>query len=185
MRKLAVVVASLILASGTDAAAQEMRHDLHSPSRSPEGAPGVNPGTTRGVDRGLSGPTPALEPRQELVSSTTTLTSANWAAQERPEDRARPSRTLLYTGGAIFLGSYAASAIASAIVGTDGDRWLAVPVAGPWIALGERQTSCGFGDCGFHEDVNLAGITASGVAQAAGLGLMITSLFISEKIGRF
>lgn len=119
------------------------------------------------------------------MASTTTVTSANWAQQEHPEDRARPSRTLLLTGGAIFLGSYAASAIASAIVGTDGDRWLALPVAGPWIALGERQTSCGFGDCGFHEDVNLIGITASGVAQAAGLGLMLASLFVSEKVGRF
>lgn len=185
MRKLALAVATCLFAWGTDAASQEMRPDLHSPSRSPEGAPGVNPGTTRGVDRGLAGPTPALEPRQEVVVGTTTLTSANWARAEAPHERSRPSRTLLYTGGAIFLGSYAASAIASAIVGTDGDRWLAVPVAGPWIALGQRQTSCGFGDCGLHEDVNLIGITASGVAQAAGLGLMIASLFVNDRFGRF
>lgn len=185
MRKLVVPLAALLFAWGSDAAAQEVRPDLHSPSRSPEGAPGVNPGTTRGVDRGLPGPTPAVEPRQDLVTATTTVTSASWARSEPTEERTRPSRTLLYAGGAIFLGSYAASAIASAIVGTDGDRWLAVPVAGPWIALGQRQTSCGFGDCGFHEDVNIAGITASGIAQAAGLGLMIASLFVSEKLGRF
>lgn len=152
----------------------------------------MEPNVTRGSDRGLPGPTPALEPQDVVMippASTTTLTSAMWTTNPPPRrEAAEPlglSRTLLYSGAGILLGSYVASALTSAIVGTDGDRFLLVPVAGPWIALGNRSTSCGLGDCGVGEDINTLGIIASGVTQAAGLGLMIVSLFVSDRIGRF
>lgn len=181
MRKLAAVAAAVVLASALPAGAQEMRHDLHAQSVSPEASRGVNPGTTRGVERGLPSATPALEPRGELVSSTTRVTSAKWANAEQPaSERWRPHRPVLIAGVAIFLGAYGASAITGATVGSDADRNLLIPVAGPWIALGGRSESCAFGTCGFHGDINLIGVVASGVVQAAGLALAVTSLFVEE-----
>jgi hypothetical protein len=188
MRTLAASAAiALSLAWSSSSAAQEA--DLHTQSVSPEASRGVNPGTTRGLNRGLPGAASAVEPRPEVegdARSVTTTTAATWGAPEaRPDvDRptqtvtSTPNRTLLFTGSAIFLGTYVASAIVGTTVGTDADENLAIPVVGPWIALGER--SCTFGECGLHEDVNVLGLIASGVAQAAGIGLAITSLFVSE-----
>lgn len=181
MRFLAPAAAALITAVSVPSFAQGTPTDLHDRNVSPESSTGVNPLTTRGTNRGMPPMGSAMETRvieQQPSSSsrvgTTTLTSAEVGAEER----ARPHRTLLLTGGAIFLGTYAASAIVGATVGTDADRNLAIPLAGPWIALGKRD--CGIGECGFYEDVNGIALVTSGVAQAAGLALVITSLFVEE-----
>ncbi len=189
MRFLAPAAAALILACASNASAQGLDEtfDPHAQNPSPESSSGLAPGSTiaernRITNRGMiySPPTEQrlvdkgrIEPTRPAVG-TTTVTAAEYGA----ETRARPHRTLLITGGAIFVGTYAASVVVGATLSEDADRNLIVPVAGPWIALAERH--CGLGDCGFYEDVNDWGLIASGVLQAAGIGLMITSLFIEE-----
>lgn len=180
MRILAAAAAALTFAWSLPAAAQGPSEDLHQPRPSPETSTGINPATTRGMDRM---PEPVSPNERRLESGriepsppvgTTTITAAQYGA----ETRARPNRTILVTGGAIFLGTYAASAIVGATVSEDADRHLVIPVAGPWMALGQRD--CSLGECGFYEDINAWGLIASGFAQAAGLGLVIASLFIEE-----
>lgn len=113
-------------------------------------------------------------------STTTTAATYDPYASADKESSFRPNRPMLITGGAIFLGSYAASAIVAGTSNTQADNdYLAIPVAGPWINLAERP--CGLGDCGSREDVNQALIIGSGVAQAAGIGLMVASLFVPEN----
>lgn len=179
----AALVLVLVAATPHSSEAQEVQRDLHDPSVSPESSTGINPGTTRGMNRTMPAATPPMEAPYGQ-SSTTTITAATFdpnapATGETASTGFRPHRPILLTGAAIFLGTYAASAVVGATVGTEADQKLAVPLVGPWLALGER--SCTLGECGLHEDVNVLGLIASGAAQAAGVGLMITALFLEER----
>lgn len=121
---------------------------------------------------------PELTPQPP--ASTTTTTAAeyqeNVGAEKKPW---MPNRPLLFTGGALLLGSYGASVIVGAISDTKADDKLFIPVVGPWLDMGARE--CGFGDCGAREDVNNAFLVASGVAQGVGLGLAVASLFVPDS----
>jgi hypothetical protein len=193
-RAAAVAIVALGSVWTSGARADDVQRDLHNPSVSPESSSGVNPGTTRGVNRGMPSPRTIIESGEPQdphlartpfgVTSTTTTTAATYdpsATADRAADRdtVRPHRPMLITGGAIFLGTYAASAVAGSIVGTSADEKLAIPLVGPWIALGDRW--CALGKCGFYEDVNFLAIVTSGVAQAAGLGIAIASFFVDER----
>lgn len=186
----ATLISSFALAWSSPGRADEVQRDLHDPSVSPESSSGINPGTTRQIDRGLPSRWTTIESaeaRDPHVAyapqgvSTTTTTGAAWdpAYGAVEGGGAGPNRSLLIGGAALFLGTYAASALTGAIVGTEEDEHLVVPLVGPWLALGER--SCAWGECGFHGDVNIMGLVASGVAQAAGLGIALTSFFVSER----
>jgi hypothetical protein len=86
----------------------------------------------------------------------------------------RPNRPLLITGSALFVGSYATTAALTAADLYDGagDRSMYIPVVGPWMHLAS------FSDSGWDQAL----VIGSGIAQGAGVGLAIASLFIPEKV---
>lgn len=188
MRFLAPAAVALILAWSPAAGAQarDETFDPHAQNPSPDSSSGVDPGTTvaernRITNRGMIYAAPTeqrLVARGRIEPSPAVGTTTTTAAEIGAERTSRPNRTLLVTGGAIFLGTYAASAVVGGILSEDADRNLVIPVAGPWIALGNRD--CGLGECGFYEDVNAWALIASGVLQGAGIALAISSLFIAE-----
>lgn len=136
-----------------------------------------------------SGTSPGVTPDSSLVrgdstTSTTSLTSATYepvapSGVDRAERRGGPNRALLLTGGGIFVGTYAASAIVSGFSETRGDEYLVIPVVGPWLDLSHRD--CDFGECGSREDFYLANILGSGLAQATGLALIATSFIVGDR----
>lgn len=121
---------------------------------------------------------PAPAEQQTSTTSTTTTTSAPITTPEdRPgyviENKKRPHRPLLITGGAIFAATYATTVIAQAA--NDGpDTSLYIPVAGPWLHLADRN-----GTEGKTGQTLLIG--ASGVMQGVGVGLMLVSLVLPER----
>jgi hypothetical protein len=125
---------------------------------------------------------PATTP--STTTSTTTTTAANYdptvtADTEGGKYKIRPNRPMLITGSAIFLGSYAATAIQGAVSDLDADRKNLIPVAGPWINMSERP--CNLSDnCSTGENVNNVLLIGSGVAQGAGIAIAIASLFVPE-----
>lgn len=88
-----------------------------------------------------------------------------------------PNRPLLYTGLVLFAGSYGSSVIVAASSQRDADKKLYWPVAGPWLDLGNRQ--CDLMPC-TNDTADKALLIAAGITQAAGLFLMVSSLFVAE-----
>lgn len=133
----------------------------------------------QGATRGSTVTTPPSPP-PPVATSTTTITSAEYyegVGAEKPSWS--PNKPLLGLGSALFVGTYGASVIVGAASGNDADKKLFIPVVGPWIDMGER--SCGFGQCNATEDFNNALLVASGVAQAAGIGFVVASLFVPDS----
>lgn len=123
-------------------------------------------------------------PPPAYSTSTTTTTQASYDPSlyaDRPTTySSRPNRPLLVTGSAIFLGSYGATAIQGAFSDNQADEDNNfIPLAGPWMNLSDRP--CGIGDCGTGEDVNQVLLIGSGIAQAAGVAIALSSLFIPEE----
>lgn len=129
--------------------------------------------------------TPATPPVITTPTSTTTVTSADDSALPPPSSttppprdtttiykKSTPNKAVLITGGAMFVGSYATTAALAGASDTERDKHLYIPVAGPWMALGQNDFST-------RDTVLIAG---SGVLQGAGIGLMVASLFIPEKV---
>lgn len=113
-----------------------------------------------------------------LVFALPKASSAQGIDRTEYEER-KPNRSMLITGSAIFLGTYATSATVGAISDAKGDNNLFIPVIGPWLAVAERD--CKLGECSTSEDVNVAHMIGSGAAQAAGIGLVIGAFFVGER----
>jgi len=130
---------------------------------------------------GVTTTTAAAPPTADPPSDTTAGPSA-------PEPRERdtvtvhrsitPNRPWMIVGGSLLVGSYVPTAVIAATQGrTVEDSNLLIPVAGPWLNLDNRRCD-GCAD----ETRNVAMIIGTGVLQAAGVGMMIMSFFIPEKI---
>lgn len=122
------------------------------------------------------------EPKTTTYSTTTT-TAADYdesVAADRPSGY-MPNRPMLITGGVLFLGTYAASAIVATTNDNSYDNKLYIPVVGPWLDMADRP--CGLGDCGSREDVNQALLIGSGVAQGVGIGMTIAAFLVNERAG--
>ena len=95
--------------------------------------------------------------------------------------RVRPNKALLITGGATLLGTYGTTAGLTA-ANIDGNRVvesLYIPVVGPWLALGDRDCrECTSG----QNTLDTVLIAGSGVLQGAGLGLVIASFIVPERV---
>jgi hypothetical protein len=128
-------------------------------------------------------PAPSPPPVPPAPAATTQTTQAAYLPSDRTTERTiehRPNRTLLGTGGGIFLLSYGGSVIAGAASNRDADRKLFIPVVGPWLDLGDR--GCTLNDpCGSNEDVAKAMILTSGIVQGAGVLIALGSLVIPES----
>lgn len=160
MKKLAVTITLAVatLASSSAALADEINTDVVTTDKQ---APPAQPATT-----------PSTPSTTTITSATTFSTPIDRPSYELKENR-RPHRPLLVTGGAIFAGTYATTAIVQAA--NDGpDTSLYIPVVGPWLHLADRE-----GNEGRTGETLLVG--ASGVLQGAGVALMIASVIIPEK----
>jgi hypothetical protein len=93
-----------------------------------------------------------------------------------------PNPVLLGAGGIAFLGAYIPSVVVAASSDHDGDKWLYVPVAGPWVDWAVR--GCGSGDnpatCGVN-GFDRVGLIASGAVQGLGVLAMIGSFTMPSK----
>jgi hypothetical protein len=123
---------------------------------------------------------------QASQASTTTLSAASTdpalapTVQTTPRERDtvtlyqqhRPNKAYLYTGGALFLGSYVTTAVVNAT--SDIDRTLYIPVVGPWLHIADRGDNA--------DTFGTVMIVGSGIVQGAGVLLSAASLFIPEKV---
>lgn len=150
--------------------------------------------TTPTTSTGTSAPVTATSPSASMPSSTTTVTSSDGvtanatpmpAISARPPERdtvtlyqsVRPNKPYLYTGGLMFLGSYATTATLTAVSDNpNADKNLYLPIVGPWMHLASNSATASNGTL---DTVLVAG---SGVIQGVGAGLMLASLFIPERV---
>ena len=105
---------------------------------------------------------------------------------EQRAELVRPNVPLLTAGGLTFLAAYVPSFIVGATSDHDDDKWLYLPIAGPFIDLAARG-------CDNDVQENLPGSTcgttawergaliASGVVQAAGAAMIVGSFFSANK----
>lgn len=108
------------------------------------------------------------------------LTAAASAQPPRapaPEDEGAPVRDLyddpVFVAGAVtFLGSYGLSVGFGATSLDDANRWLYLPLAGPWLSLADNSDA---GDRWL--------LAFDGIAQAAGVALLATAV-IGERRDR-
>ena len=125
------------------------------------------------------GPAPVVAP---AVDANATVTPLPAAPTVRPSDTdtvtlfqsIHPNRPLLFIGGAMFVGTYATSAVltASNTENGGGDKTMYLPVVGPWLHLKDIDEST-------SDAIFIAG---SGILQGVGLGMVIASLVVPEKI---
>ena len=83
--------------------------------------------------------------------------------------------TLLITGGALLVGTYATTAALTASKmgpGENGDKTMYIPVVGPWLHLADIKET--------GKDLGLT--IGSGVLQGVGAVLAIASVFVPEKV---
>jgi hypothetical protein len=89
---------------------------------------------------------------------------------------------LVVGGAAVTLIAYGLT-LASALSWDDvpGADMMLVPIAGPWIALGESGCAEDDPDCGAILYIRGALLVLSGIAQAAGLGLVGEGIFMTTE----
>lgn len=111
-------------------------------------------------------------------SITTTSTTRTPYGADMPMSRTTyPNRPLLVGSSMLGLAAYVPSAVAGGISDRDEDRYLFIPVAGPWIDLANRD--CNARPCS-DEDLNKALIIGSGVVQGISALGVLTSFFVPE-----
>lgn len=188
MKKVVVSVSLAIatLASSSAALADEINTDVVTTEK--QAQPSTTPSTTSGTTWGNTTTASGTASTDTTTSTDTTVTTSKTTTTSAPlttststdrpsyelKENRHPNRPLLFTGGAIFAGTYGATVIATGANGGAPDRSLYIPVVGPWLHLADRN-----GDEGHTGETFLIG--ASGVLQGAGVALMLASVFIPEK----
>ena len=96
----------------------------------------------------------------------------------RREVTVSPSSALIASGTIVLSLGYGVASVLAVSSTYDKDRLLFVPIAGPWIDLGLRPRST--------SDENWArfGLVVDGVAQLAGLVLVITGVVMKQHAPR-
>lgn len=108
--------------------------------------------------------------------------NGSYPSNERPTTySARPNRPLLIGSSALIAASYIPAVVVAASSDREGDKWLYVPVVGPWADLFDRE-GCG-GGCG-TEAVNKTLLIGAGLAHIVGVGGVIASLALPEDRSR-
>jgi hypothetical protein len=78
----------------------------------------------------------------------------------------------------LLIATYVPSAAVGGLSPRDEDRFLFIPIAGPWVDLANRD--CVARQC-TNEDVNKALIIGSGVLQGIGALGVLSSFFVPER----
>jgi hypothetical protein len=96
----------------------------------------------------------------------------------RREVLVSPSSALVASGTVVLSLGYGVATVLAVSSTYDKDRLLLIPIAGPWIDLGLRPPST--------SDENWArfGLVVDGVAQLAGLVLVVTGLVMKARAPR-
>jgi len=110
--------------------------------------------------------------------ATTDAVETNPTGRERIVVDDGPNRLLLATGFVTLGFAYGISAYVA--VGTEhgSEKWLFVPIAGPWVALARRE------DCGDRcnvEGASRALLVADGIVQLAGVA-QIAAAFVTREL---
>jgi hypothetical protein len=101
---------------------------------------------------------------------------------EQRTEYLRPNQQLLTAGGLTFLGAYVPSFVVAATSDHDKDKWLYLPVAGPFVDLATR-------DCDNNIQTATCGTTAwergaliaSGAVQTVGVAMIVGSFFSNTR----
>jgi hypothetical protein len=96
----------------------------------------------------------------------------------------RPDPLLVTTGAVIFGVPYVFSVFGAAASNVPGDKWLYVPIAGPWGDLIARLTCTNSSTCKGDLGPTALPLVFSGLGQAAGVGIIIKALIDPPKGGR-
>lgn len=127
---------------------------------------------------------PAPTTTAPAAAAKPSITSGEPPVGDAPmtETKSPINRALMTTGVLLLGGTYAASAVeAYASSRPEDQKYLYIPVAGPWLDLTHRD--CTFTPCGngSNENVNKALLIADGIGQGLGILGIVTSLFLPEK----
>lgn len=159
-----------VLASSAGARAQESPSSDDPPATADEAPPETEPAGAKPAPQTFPLPTPPSTP------------SPTGRAPETVPGKVylRPHRSLVALGLGLFGVAFTASAITGGVSDRPSDRWLFAPVVGPWVDLSKRD--CSARPCGSNDDVAKSFVVASGLAQAAGLGVLLWGLLTPEII---
>lgn len=96
------------------------------------------------------------------------------------EQETLPNGPLLATALLTFGGGYIPAIVAGAASTRVEDRYLFLPIAGPWVDLGARERCAAWGTPCNTEDTERALLIAMGVAQGVGTLLFALSMVVPE-----
>jgi hypothetical protein len=101
---------------------------------------------------------------------------------EQRTEYIHPNVPLLTTGGLTFLAAYVPSFVVAATSDHDDDKWLYLPIAGPFVDLATRGCSNNIqtGTCGTTAWERGA-LIASGSVQAVGAAMIVGSFFSNTR----
>jgi hypothetical protein len=91
-----------------------------------------------------------------------------------PESPGHPDPLLAMTGAVVLGLPYGFSIWGAAASNVPSDRWLYIPVGGPWVDLIVRHT-CSTTGCQGADASEALPLAIDGLAQAAGLAILVTS----------
>lgn len=98
------------------------------------------------------------------------------AQQSLAEQPPRPiNAPLAFAGGGVLAGTYIPSLLVGIGSPNSSDKWLLLPVLGPWIDVAER--GCGGPDCG-ADSGNKILLIGDGILQVGGAVALVSSFFV-------
>lgn len=125
--------------------------------------------------------TSTMPPAESSTVTSTSTSSVPYGADVPVTEKSYPNRPLLLGAGTLLAASYVPTAVIGGVSDRDEDRYLFIPVAGPWVDLAQRD--CDARPCN-NEDTNKALLIGSGIVQGIGAIGIITSFFVPERTTR-
>lgn len=138
-------------------------------------------GTSSAHAQDTTATTTAGDGASSTTVTTTSTSRTPYGADVPITETSLPNRPLLVGSGTLLVASYVPTAVIGGVSDRSEDRYLFIPVAGPWVDLTQRD--CTARPC-TNEDLNKALIIGSGVLQGIGALGVLSSFFIPERTTR-